>query len=282
VFIPVVKQKNKHPKVDLIAIFIQIWNKYKNIFLDHEAAKSKGLGRPPANAKKMFRAIMYILWSGGSWRSLPKGLGAKSTVHQYFLEWTRAGLFEKLWGTIALDAAAEGSIDSNLQMIDGTHILTVYMPTNISGFSYKYKNKRGMTISILIDAQGIPISIELSSANTHDSQLLEGTLSQSVIEEVESSGKTILGDSGYIGKNQENVAEDFGFEPNFRPRQDQKKNYPKKKMKINSKNRWMVERTISWIKNMRRIRSCYEKSLEAFRGFCQLSCAYVVFRRCFL
>jgi Transposase DDE domain len=116
----------------------------------------------------------------------------------------------------------------------------------------------------------------------HDSQLLEGTLSQTVIEEVEPREKMILGDSGYIGEEQESVAEDFGFEPNFRPRRGQIDQFPKRKLIKNKKNRWMVERTISWIKNMRRIRTCYEKSIETFHGFCQLCCAYTVFRRCFV
>jgi putative transposase len=156
----------------MLAIFFLIWKKYKSIFLTFEAARAKEFGRARANPKKIFRAIMYLLWSGGSWRSLPRSIGKKSTVHDYFVEWTRAGLFGKLWEAIALDAAAEGAIDAHLQMIDGTHILTVYMPTDIAGFSYKHKNKRGMSVSILIDGQGIPISIEVGPANTHDSQLL--------------------------------------------------------------------------------------------------------------
>jgi putative transposase len=262
-------------------MFFLIWKKYKSIFLDFEAARANGLGRARTNPKKIFRAIMYILWSGGSWRSLPRAMGPKSTIHDYFSEWTQAGLFQKLWEFVAHDAAAEGFIDSKLQIIDATHILTVHMPNSLSGFSYKHKNKRGVKISILVDSQGVPISIEITSANTHDSQLLEGTLSQSVMEELDPAKKTILGDSGYIGEEQNIVAEDFGFRPNFRPRQDQMDDYSNKKLKQNKKSRWMVERSISWLKNMRRIRTCYERSIEAFRGFCQLSCAYIIFRKCF-
>jgi len=277
-----VTTKEKTPTLDLVTVFLEIWKRYSFIFLDYESARAKALGRRRADPKKMFRGIMHILWTGGSWRSLPRSFGARSTVHEYFLEWTQAGLFRQLWETIALNADSDGSIDGQLQMIDGTHILTVYMPTDIAGFSYKHKNKRGMAISILIDGQGVPISIEVGPANRHDSQLLEGTLSQSVIEEVEPAEKTILGDSGYIGEDQESVAEDYGFEPNFRPRKDQLGNFPKRKLNKNKKNRWMVERSISWIKNMRRIRTCYERSVESFLGFCQLSCAYTLFRRCFV
>jgi transposase len=281
VLIPSAMKKIKTPRFNILTVIFLIWKHYKTIFLDHEALKNKGFGRPRTNPRKIYRAIMHILWSGGSWRSLPRGMGKRSTIHGYFLEWAEAGLFKTLWEQIAIDAAKLGLIDPSLQMIDGTHILTVYMPNELSGFSYKHKNKRAVKISILIDSQGIPVSIDIDSANIHDSQMLGETLGQSVVEPVEPRQKTLLGDSGYIGEAQENTAEDFGFTPNFRPTKNQIEDYPKNKLKENKKNRWMVERSISWIKNMRRIRTCYEKSIKVFRAFCQLSCAYVVFRRCF-
>ena len=253
----------------MLSIFFKIWKDYRYIFLDFESARAKEFGRVRANPKKIFRAIMYILWSGGSWRSLPRGMGARSTVNDYFLQWTQAGLFGKLWEDMALKANSEGAIDGHLQIIDGTHILTVYMPNDISGFSYKHKNKRGVSLSILIDGNGIPISIEIKAANTHDSKLLEGTLGHSVIESVEPREKSLLGDSGYIGESQESLAADFGFDPNFRPRANQLETISKRKLNENKENRWMVERSISWIKNMRRIRTCYEKSINSFRGFVQ-------------
>lgn len=275
--------KNKPAPVrDILQVFFLIWKNYGHIFEDWEAARAKNRGRPRANPKRTFRAIMYILWSGGSWRSLPRSTGKRSTVHGYFLEWTRAGLFKTLWEVIAHDAMEDGLIEGDVQIVDGTHILTVYMPVSIAGFSYKHKNKRGMKLEILIDKQGIPVSLALSSANVHDSKLLEDTLSQSVIEHVEPREKDLLGDSGFIGEDQEVTASDFGFNPNFRPKKDQLDGYPKRKLNKNRKYRFKVEHVISWMKNMRRIRTCYEKSKESFLGFCQLCCAYLTFRKCFI
>jgi transposase len=228
------------PKFDMIAIFILIWKKYGFIFKNHEAARSKHFGRKRINPKSIFRAIMFILWTGGSWRSLPRGMGKRSTVHDYFLDWAQAGLFGLLWETIALDAAADGLINPELQVIDGTHILTVYMPPDLAGWSYKNPGKRGVKISILIDAQGIPVSLEVDAANKHDAKMTEGTLSNTVIEAVEPAKKTLLGDSGFIGEDQEQTAADFGFRSNFRPKKTQIKNYSNEDLTENKKNRWKV------------------------------------------
>ena len=276
------KKTIKAPRFDIVAIFIQIWKGYGFIFSDFETARAKAMGRPRIPPRRVFRAIAFILWSGGSWRTLPGAMGRRSTIHSYFLEWTQAGLFRKLWETIALTAAEQGLIQPDLQIIDGTHILSIYMPNHLTGFSYKHKSKRGIKLSILIDKQGIPVSLSIEAANVHDSQLLEGTLSHSVIEEIEPSDKLLLGDSGYVGEDQENDAEDLGFTPNFRPRKDQMGDYSKRELNQNRKHRWKVELSISWIKSMRRIRTCYERSIETFLGFCQLCCAYIVFRKCFI
>ena len=224
---------------------------------------------------------MYLLWTGGSWRSLPRGMGKKSTVHSYFLKWAQAGLFKNLWEAIVTDAAKNGLIESKIQIVDGTPILSVYMPVSISGFSYKHKSKRGMKLELLIDKAGIPLSLSLSSANVHDSKLLEDTLSQSVIHGIKTAEKDLLGDSGFIGEENEKTALNFGFTPNFRPKKNQINGYSKKKLNKNKKYRFRVEHVISWMKNRRRIRTCYEKSLESFLGFCQLCCAYLAFRKCY-
>lgn len=275
-------KKTKTPERNMMSIFLHLWNSYGEIFEAHETLKSKPFGRPPIPVKKAFRAIMYILWTGCSWRSLPPYLGKRSTINGYFLKWSKCGLFKTLWEKITEDAAKKKSLAINFQIIDASHVMAVYTNKEMSGFSYKYKNKRAVKISILVDSKGVPVSLSLGPANVHDAKLLEKTLGESVVEAKKPSKKALLGDSGYIGEDQENSAGDFGFDPNFRPRKNMKVIYTQKQMNQNKKSRWLVERTISWIKNMRRIRFCYERSIENFKAFCQLACAYVVFRRCLI
>ena len=276
------ENKKKEPTHDIIKVYYLLWKHYKYIFEGYEAARKKARGRPRAKFKSVFRSITTILWTGGSWRSLPRGMGKRSTVHSYFLEWTQAGLFKKLWEAIVMDATKNGTIKSKIQIVDGTPILSVYMPVSISGFSYKHKSKRGMKLEILIDKAGVPLSLSLSSANVHDAKLLEDTLNQTVIKSNEPSKKDLLGDAGFIGEENEKTALKFGFTPHFRPKKSKINGNQKRKLNKNKKHRFKVEHVISWMKNMRRIRTCYEKSTESFLGFCQLCCAYLAFRKCYI
>lgn len=267
---------------DHLAVFFLLWKKYGQIFMTQQALKKRSFGRPPIQPRKIFRAILFILWTGGSWRSLPASLGKRSTVHGYFLKWAQSGLFKTLWESVTEDAAQEKSLTLGVQVIDATHVLTVDTDKQVSGFSYKYKNKRAVKISLLVDSKGIPISLSLDAANVHDAKLLDKTLAESTSEAVDPKKKALLADSAYLGEDQKNSAQDYGFMSNFRPRKNANVSYAKKQLKQNKKNRWIVERSISWIKNMRRIRFCYERSLETFKAFCQLTCAYIAFKRCLM
>jgi len=46
---------------------------------------------------KRFALFFYVLRTGIQWKALPKSLGAPSTVHDRFQQWTKAGVFETLW-----------------------------------------------------------------------------------------------------------------------------------------------------------------------------------------
>jgi len=58
---------------------------------------SRRFGRPKMDKCKAFCVIFYILRTGIQWKALPRCFGAPSTMHDRFQQWTKAGVFEKLW-----------------------------------------------------------------------------------------------------------------------------------------------------------------------------------------
>jgi predicted ATPase/transposase/DNA-binding XRE family transcriptional regulator len=54
-------------------------------------------GRPRLDDRRAMTAIFYALETGCSWKALPRGLGAPSTIHDRFCAWRAAGVFERLW-----------------------------------------------------------------------------------------------------------------------------------------------------------------------------------------
>jgi len=60
--------------------------------------RAQGAGRKRKPARLVFEAIVFVLRTGCQWKALPKAVfGSASSVHRYFLEWERAGLFRRLW-----------------------------------------------------------------------------------------------------------------------------------------------------------------------------------------
>jgi len=81
----------------------EMWEKIKPIIPKHKPSKEGG--RPRMDDKKAMNAIFYILRTGCQWKALPRSLGAPSTVHDRFTEWTKAGVFKRMWksGLMAYD-----------------------------------------------------------------------------------------------------------------------------------------------------------------------------------
>ena len=58
--------------------------------------RTKG-GRPPADDRKCFEGILWILWTGAPWSELPARYGAKSTVHRRLTAWAESEVLLTMW-----------------------------------------------------------------------------------------------------------------------------------------------------------------------------------------
>jgi transposase len=83
----------------------ELWEKVKPLIppperdANREYKRKPGGGRKPADARKVFEGIVRVLRTGCQWNSLTlkrDGVGS-SSVHSYFLKWTKAGVFLELW-----------------------------------------------------------------------------------------------------------------------------------------------------------------------------------------
>jgi transposase len=56
-----------------------------------------GAGRPRLPARQVADGIFYVLRTGCQWKAAPPEFGSGSSLHRYFQEWVRAGVFLELW-----------------------------------------------------------------------------------------------------------------------------------------------------------------------------------------
>ena len=81
----------------------ELWKKAAPLIPCKKRKKGKkykrrpGGGRKPMEPRKVFEAIVYVLRTGCQWKALPKEYGSASSVHKYFLEWKRQGVFIAMW-----------------------------------------------------------------------------------------------------------------------------------------------------------------------------------------
>ena len=82
--------------------------------------RKPGAGRPAKPARLVFEAIVYVLRTGFQWKALPaERSGSASAVHQRFLDWEKAGLFEAIWKAGLCEYDDMQGIAWRWQSIDG-------------------------------------------------------------------------------------------------------------------------------------------------------------------
>ena len=77
------------------------------------------VGRPRMDDCRALTAIFYVLRTGCQWNSLPRCLGASSTVHDRFQAWQQAGFFRALWQAGVLKYDEKKGLDWEWQSMDG-------------------------------------------------------------------------------------------------------------------------------------------------------------------
>ena len=73
----------------------ELWERVRPL-IPPRPAHPKG-GRPAADERQMFAALVYVLRTGIQWNALPRELGASSTVYDRFRLWESQGFFLRLW-----------------------------------------------------------------------------------------------------------------------------------------------------------------------------------------
>lgn len=107
-------------EADVYQVSDKLWTKIQPLLPKHPNTHRYGGGRPRADDRKAMDAILFVLRTGCQWNALnATGICPSSTAHDRFQEWTKAGVFLKLWKD-GLDEYDElKGIDWDWQSMDG-------------------------------------------------------------------------------------------------------------------------------------------------------------------
>ena len=138
--------------------------------------------------------------------------------------------------------------------------------------------KMGTKRHVLTDQRGIPVSVVITSANTHDMKAATETL-DSVIVERPLKKQNLCLDKGYDYPEIERESTKRRYVPHISHRGVEKELI---KIEYVTK-RWIVlERTNSWHNRFRKLLVRYEKKLENYLALVCLACCIIVYRRIIL
>jgi putative transposase len=238
-------------------------------------------GRPPAPARRVLAGILYVLRTGCQWNAAPKEFGSGKTLHRYFQLWTRARVFKRMW-RVGLEEYDElKGIEWKWQAADAA-ITKAPLGGEATGANPTDRAKRGTKRSLLVEARGVPLAIEVGPAQRHDVKLLAATLDGVVMERPvpsEEEKQHLCLDKAYSGEPAQEVGQQRSYEVHV-PDKANAKSKRKRKGGRRKARRWVVEVTHSWLNRFRRLLVRWEKKKANYMSMLYFACAIICWRKC--
>jgi transposase len=230
-------------------------------------------GRPRADEREVFEAILFILHTGIQWKHLPRTFPPKSTVHDYLSHWSEQQVFRKLMARIIRQLVQKGRLELDQCFIDAT-----FSPAKGGGLGVGLTRKgKGSKLQVVVDAQGVPLGISAGSASIGEPQMVQGTLE---LFDPQTQPERLIGDKAYDSDELDQTLAELGIDmiaPHRSNRLPENKTQDGRPLR-RYRHRWIVERTIAWLGNHRRLLVRWEKHLSIFMSFSLLGCLMIALR----
>jgi transposase len=233
-------------------------------------------GRPPIPHRIVLRVIWFVLATGNRWADVPLELGCSGrTAHRRLRTWEAAGIWDRLHADLLKLLRAADKLDPETVIVDSV-ILRAFGGGEETGPSPVDRRKLGTKHTLLVDRNGVPLAISTVSANTSD----QVELIPIVLEFPQVGGKPgrpkelpdeVYADRGYDNDWARALLRWLGIEPKIARRTTEHGSGL-------GKTRWVVERTIAWIKGLRRMRIRYDRLLEVRNAWTTLAACVICFQ----
>lgn len=235
--------------------------------------RASHLGRPSADSRRVFEALLFVLHTGIQWKPLPQTFPPKSTVHDYLTQWSPRRAFRVLLARVVRQLIERGRLDLEACFIDAT-----FAPAKGGGEAVGLTKKgKGSKLQLIVDAQGVPLGVSVAAASTGEPQMVQGTLE---LFAPEAAPERLVGDKAYDSDPLDETLAELGIEmiaphrANRRPENATQDGRPLRRYR----HRWIVERTIAWLGNHRRLLVRWEKHAHRFLSFTLLGCLMIALR----
>jgi transposase len=150
----------------------------------------------------------------------------------------------------------------------------------------KTKRGKGTKLVVLVDGQGTPLGLHVDSASPSEVRLLVQTLETVRVGRPHRRGRPrtrperLIADKGYDSNAVRQMLHHRGIAPIIPARRNNTvATHQDGRVLRRYRRRWMVERTISWLQNFRRLTTRWDRSAAVYTALAHLACALVVMKR---
>lgn len=142
----------------------------------------------------------------------------------------------------------------------------------------KTKRGKGTKLMVVASGEGIPVGVHVASASPHETKLIETTLDGTALPENHQGH--LVADRAYDSDPLRDRLEDRGLElvcPHKINRRKPKRQDGRKLRRY--RKRWIIERTIAWLQNFRRVVIRWDRKVSIYKAFVHVACIMILLNR---
>jgi transposase len=237
-------------------------------------------GRPWIDHRKVINGILWILHTGSPWRDLPREFGKWQTVYNRFRRWVYEDLWDKIFSYLLHRLDSLGKIDRSLWCIDGSAVRAHRAASGMipqseenDGLNALGRSRGGYStkLHVLTDANGTLIGVTATAGQTHEAAEFESLMANSCLSLHcrRNRPRALAGDKGYSSGAIRSWIQSKSICDVIPTRSNEATNPSFHKDTYRRRN--IVERTIGWLKEARRIATRYDKLTSSYLAFVQLA-----------
>jgi transposase len=255
----------------------ELWQRVQPLLPPPPRRRFRFPGRKPLDYRRILTGILFVLKTGIAWDDLPAelGCGCGKTCRHYLQLWHEAGVWRQLHALLLAELNGADQIDWERALIDASFAKAPEGGQD-TGPNPTDRSKSGSKHHVLTDAQGIPLSATVTAANVP-----EVTQVMDVLESMPPVGgkpgrarknpERLQGDTGYDSEPMRTMLRWLGITPVLGKRRREHGSGL-------GKLRWYVERTISWLHALGRLRRRLDRLTEIQEAFLRLGCSMICLR----
>jgi len=267
------------------------WFLIEDLFPD--PPRTRAGGRPPRKNRDCFEGILFVLLSGCRWKEA-RAAAERGAMSEE----------ERQNAVVSSAPSLEKRLPPAFQIVDRTRFVRDRLET-AAGVEEKSQAARlghacgrwhvcackkrgrcvgntkigkGSKVMLLTDGHGTPVGLDVTSASPHEVKLVEPLVFRS---QVRLPRRTrLLYDKASDSAPLRRRFSWLGIQliSPFRKKRDGSRRRLSARDQSHYSNRWKVERTIGWLKNLRRLGMRWEYHAHLFEGFWQLGCLFIILK----